>query len=85
MALSAQLGEAGITPETIQTTATVTLEKTAAGWAVTASHLDVRARIKGGDPAAFDRAAENAKAGCPISKLLNAKISMTAQLETGAA
>jgi osmotically inducible protein OsmC len=85
MALSAQLGEAGITPESIQTTATVTLEKTPAGWSVTASHLDVRARLRAGDRAAFDRAAESAKAGCPISRLLNAKISMTAQLETGAA
>ena len=85
MALSAQLGEAGITPDTIQTTATVTLEKTSGGWTVTASHLDVRARIKGADQAAFERAAENAKAGCPISKLLNAKITMTAQLESGAA
>jgi osmotically inducible protein OsmC len=46
--------------------------------------LDVRARIKGGDQAAFDRAAENAKAGCPISRLLNAKVTMTAQLETSA-
>lgn len=85
MALSAQLGEAGITPESIQTTATVTLEKTPAGWGVTASHLDVKARLRDGDRAAFDRAAESAKAGCPISRLLNAKISMTAQLETGAA
>jgi len=85
MALSAQLGEAGITPDSIETTATVTLEKTAAGWSVTASHLEVRARIRGGDRAAFERAAENAKAGCPISRLLNAKIRMTAQLESSAA
>jgi osmotically inducible protein OsmC len=82
MALSAQLGETGITPQNIQVTATVTLEKTAAGWTVTASHLDVRARIPGGDRLAFDRAAENAKAGCPISRLLNAKITMDAHLET---
>jgi osmotically inducible protein OsmC len=81
MALSAQLGESGITPETIQTTATVSLEKRAAGWEVTASHLDVHARIPGGDRAAFERAAANAKAGCPISRLLNAKITMDAKLE----
>jgi osmotically inducible protein OsmC len=81
MALSAQLGESGITPETIQATATVSLEKRAAGWEVTASHLDVRARIPGGDRAAFERAAANAKAGCPISRLLNAKITMDAKLE----
>jgi osmotically inducible protein OsmC len=84
MALSAQLGEAGITPDSIETTATVTLEKTAAGWSVTASHLEVRARIRGGDREAFDRAAGNAKAGCPISRLLNAKITMAAQLESSA-
>ncbi len=81
MALSAQLGESGITPETIQASATVTLEKKPAGWEVTASHLDVRARIPGGDRAAFERAAANAKAGCPISRLLNAKITMDARLE----
>jgi len=81
MALSAQLGEAGLTPDTIQATATVSLEKNAAGWEVTTSHLDVRARIPGADAAAFDKAANNAKAGCPISRLLNAKITMDAKLE----
>jgi lipoyl-dependent peroxiredoxin len=81
MALSAQLGEAGITPELIQATATVTLEKNAGGWEVSASHLDVRAKIPGNDRPAFERAANNAKAGCPISKLLNAKITMDAKLE----
>lgn len=81
MALSAQLGEEGITPEQIDATATVTLEKNAAGWEVTTSHLDVRAKIPGADPAAFERAANNAKAGCPISRLLNAKITMDAKLE----
>jgi lipoyl-dependent peroxiredoxin len=81
MALSAQLGEAGITPEQIDATATVSLEKNAAGWEVTTSHLDVRVRIPGADPAAFDLAANNAKAVCPISRLLNAKITMDAKLE----
>jgi osmotically inducible protein OsmC len=81
MALSAQLGESGITPESIQATATVSLEKTASGWEVTKSHLDVRARIPGGDRAAFESAAANAKAGCPISRLLKAKITMDATLE----
>ena len=84
MALSAQLGDAGITPENIQVKATVSLEKTSAGWTVTASHLDARARIPGGDRLAFELAAENAKAGCPISRLLNANISMDAQLESAA-
>jgi osmotically inducible protein OsmC len=82
MALSAQLGERGITPESINTTATVTLEKKEGGFAVTASHLEVRARIPGGDRAKFDEAANAAKSGCPISKLLNATITMNASLES---
>lgn len=81
MALSAQLGEAGITPESINTTATVTLEKTAGGWEITTSHLDVCAKIPGNDRATFERAAASAKAGCPVSRLLNAKITMDAKLE----
>lgn len=80
MALSAQLGSAGITPESIRTTAAVTLEKVEGGFAVTSSHLDVTAKIPGGDRAAFEKAAGEAKAGCPISKLLNAKITMDAKL-----
>src|SRR5687768_7761790 len=82
MALSAQLGERGIKPESIRTTATVTLEKSEGGFAVTASHLDVKARIPGGDQAKFDEAAKAAKDGCPISKLLNATITMAAVLES---
>jgi osmotically inducible protein OsmC len=82
MALSAQLGEAGIKPESIETTATVTLEKGEGGFAVTESHLEVKAKLPGGDQAAFEKAANNAKAGCPISKLLNAKITMNATLVT---
>lgn len=81
MAFSAQLGEAGLKPERISAKATVTLEKAEAGWTVTASHLDVSASIPGADAAAFDKAANNAKAGCPISRLLNAKITMNARLE----
>jgi len=81
MALSAQLGEANLRADTIEATATVTLQKNAAGWEVTTSHLDVRARIPGADAAAFELAANNAKAGCPISRLLNAKITMDAKLE----
>src|SRR5712672_2626849 len=81
MALSAQLGEAGLTADRIDTTATVTLEKGANGFEVTSSHLDVKATIPGASREAFDKAANNAKAGCPISKLLNAKITMDATLE----
>ena len=80
MALSMILGQAGITPEKIETEATITLEEQGGGFAVTASHLDVKATIPGGDEAAFKDAAEKAKAGCPISKLLNAKITMDARL-----
>lgn len=82
MALSAQLGEAGLTAERIATTATVTLEKTDAGFAVTKVHLDLSAKVPGADRAAFDAAANNAKTGCPISKLLSAEISLSAVLES---
>jgi lipoyl-dependent peroxiredoxin len=85
MALSAQLGNSGITPESLETTASLTLDKLDAGWTVTKIHLDVTARIPGTDKAAFDKAAENAKAGCPISRLLNAQITMTARLVGGQA
>jgi osmotically inducible protein OsmC len=80
MALSAQLGNAGITPESLETTAAVTMEKLEAGFTITKVHLDVTARIPGADKAAFEKAAENAKAGCPISRLLKAEITMTARL-----
>ncbi len=80
MALSAQLGEANMKAESINTTATVTLEKTDAGFTVTKSHLDVTAKIPDADKAAFDKAANNAKAGCPISRLLKAEITMNAKL-----
>jgi len=81
MAFSAELGKAGITPESIQTTATITLEKTDAGFSVTQSHLDVTARIPGADKAKALEIANAAKAGCPISRLLKANITMEAKLE----
>ena len=81
MALSAQLGEAGLTADSIRVEATVSLEKVADGFAVTSSHLALRASIPGADPAAFDKAAQAAKAGCPISKLLKAEITLDAALE----
>jgi osmotically inducible protein OsmC len=83
MALAAQLGEAGITPTEIRTTATVSLEKDAerGGWHVVESHLDVHARIPGLHEEEFRRAAQAAETGCPISKLFNAKITMDAQVE----
>ena len=82
MAFSAELGKAGITPDSIQTTATITLEKTDAGFTVTASHLDVTAKIPGAEKAKALQIAEAAKAGCPISRLLKANITMDAKVET---
>ena len=80
MALSAELGKASITPKSIHTTANLTMKRLEAGWTVTAIHLDVNARIPGGDKSRFEAAANAAKAGCPISRLLNAKITMEARL-----
>jgi lipoyl-dependent peroxiredoxin len=81
MALSLMLGEAGMTAEKIETHAAITLEKVAEGFAITASHLEVTAKIPGADPAKFQEVASKAKAGCPVSKVLNAKITMNAKLE----
>jgi osmotically inducible protein OsmC len=82
MALSGQLTNAGHAPESIHTTATVKMEKTDAGFTVTGVHLEVRARVPGIDAQGFDTAASNAKAGCPISRLLKAEITMDARLES---
>src|SRR5713226_4160800 len=81
MALSAELGNVGITPESLQTTANLTLERLETGWTVTQIDLDVTARIPGGDRTKFEAAANAAKAGCPISRLLNTKITMEARLQ----
>jgi len=81
MALSGQLGSAGLTAERISTTASVKLEKTDAGFTITTVHLDVLAKVPGADKQAFETAANNAKTGCPVSKLLNATITMDAKLE----
>lgn len=86
MALSAQLEGAGMKAERIETTAAVTLEKLDTGFAITKVHLETKARIPGATQESFLKAAEAAKAGCPVSKLFNAKITMDAQLtETRAA
>ncbi|MGH9719677.1 MAG: OsmC family protein [Bryobacteraceae bacterium] len=82
MALSAQLGGAGLTATSIRTSATVTMEKTDAGFTVTASHLDVIAKVPGASQEAFNTAADSAKSGCPISRVLNAQITMDAKLES---
>ena len=81
MATSAQLGDAGITAEKISATATVTLEKVGDGFSVTTSDLEMTVRAPGADRAKIQTAVENAKGGCPISKLLNAKISLNLKIE----
>jgi osmotically inducible protein OsmC len=82
MALSGQLGQAGLTAESIKTIAAVTLEKTDSGFAITKVHLDVSAKVPGATQEAFETAANNAKSGCPVSKLLKAEITMEARLES---
>ena len=82
MALSGQLGNAGLTAESIKTTASVKLEKTDAGFTITEVHLDVAASVPGASQEQFGTAAGNAKAGCPVSRVLNAKITLEATLES---
>jgi lipoyl-dependent peroxiredoxin len=80
MALSLILGEAKLTATQMDTTAEVTLEQVDGGWAVTSSHLTLRAKVPGADDATFQQLAGKAKAGCPISKLLKTEISLDAKL-----
>src|SRR5271155_5333869 len=82
MALSAQLGEAGLTPESLDTSAVVTFGKTDAGFTITAIHLTTLAKVPGASASAFETAAANAKAGCPISRLFkgNTEITLDAKL-----
>ena len=82
MALSAELGKAGMTAESLDTKATLTLEFIDGKPTITASHLELTARIPGADAAKFNEAAQNAEKGCPVSRVLNAKISMTANLNS---
>lgn len=82
MALSAQLEGAGLNAERIATTATLTMEKTEAGFTITAVHLDVVAKVPGASSQQFETAAGNAKVGCPVSRVLKATITMDARLET---
>ena len=81
MALSAELGKANLTPESINTTATVTLEMLETGPTITSIHLDTTVKIPGAGKFALEKAANAAKAGCPISRLLNTKITLEARLE----
>jgi osmotically inducible protein OsmC len=81
MALSAQLGGANLTPASISTNVTLTMDKLDSGWTITASHIDVVGKVPGADAATFQKYAEAAEKGCPVSKVLNAKITMSAKLE----
>lgn len=81
MALSVQLGEAGLTATSLKTSAAVTLEKDGGGFSITAVHLNLTATIPGADQQTFEALANKAKTGCPVSKLLNAKITLDAKLE----
>ncbi len=84
MALSAQLGTIHVTPERIQTTATVTLENLSGAWTISKIHLDVTAKIPGISQSAFEAAAASAKANCPVSRLFKSEITLKTTLETGA-
>lgn len=80
MALSSELGKLGITPVSIDSSATVTFEKTDAGFTITESHLDVIGKLPTPDAAKWQQATEAAKRGCPISRVLNTKITLDAKL-----
>ena len=82
MALSAELGKANLVPESLRTSATITMEKQDVGFTVTESHLEVTGRVPGASADAFRSAAEAAEKGCPISRLLKARITMDAKLES---
>jgi len=81
MALSLILGEAGLTAERMETTAEVSLDKVADGFAITAVHLTLKGKVPGADQAKFQELADKAKTGCPVSKLLKAEITLNAKLE----
>ena len=81
MALSLFMANEGLTPESIDTTATVSFENVNGAWTVTTSHLQTRVKSPNADAAAFQKAAEGAKAGCPISRLLNTTITLDAKLD----
>ncbi len=80
MALSAQLAQAGLTAESLETTCAISFEKQPDGFAITESHLELKARVPGATQESFDKAVQSAKSGCPVSKLYKANITLTAQL-----
>jgi len=81
MAVSAQLATAGLTAETLATSCAITLEKLADGFTITESHLELTAKVPGATQEQFDTAVNNAKTGCPVSKLYKANITLNAKLE----
>jgi osmotically inducible protein OsmC len=82
MAVSAQLAQAGLKADSLNTTCKITLDKTDGGFGITESHLELKARIPGATKEAFEKATEAAKTGCPVSKLYNTKITLDAVLES---
>ena len=82
MALSAQLAGAGLTAESLQTECTISLEKLPDGFAITESHLDLKAKVPGATEEAFATAVHNAETGCPVSKLYKTKITVAYKLES---
>jgi len=80
MAFSSELGKAGMTPQSIETKASLTFEKTNVGFTITTIHLDCTAKVPGADRAKFLAAAEAAKKTCPVSRVLNANITLDAKL-----
>jgi lipoyl-dependent peroxiredoxin len=81
MALSAFLGGAGFTPQQLSTEATLTLEQVQGNWTITAVHLALSAQVPGISPEKFEEIAANAKANCPVSRVLNTKITLATKLE----
>ena len=82
MALSAQLGEAGLKATSLETSCTITLEQKDGGFAITESRLELKAKVPGASAEAFEKATKAAETGCPVSKLFNTKITLDAHLES---
>jgi lipoyl-dependent peroxiredoxin len=82
MALSNQLAQAGFKADTLETTCTITLEQKDGSFAITESHLELRAKVPGASQEVFDKATQGAKSGCPVSKLYNTNITLDAKLES---
>lgn len=82
MAVSAQLANAGLKADSLETTCTITLEKLPDGFAITESHLELKGKVPGASQQAFDTAVQNAKSGCPVSKLFKANVTLASSLSS---